>query len=308
MIEWLTKDWYLKLFDVSIVLFLLLGISFIAIFTINSLKKIGNPVFTKEGKKLTFSLIDSDGNTKKVSTDELIKIVQEKDEEIRRLNKKLEDVQNRLSFLEREIQKSKIVEEYKEQHRIPLTEHAVFFNLKKNIEAGINFDYGIDNPAIRLKQEIASLFLEKCKLPIFYNRLKEYVAQFEKYENEGECLALLYTIITKLYEWIDEYSNKALDYKVELSDGRTFYGIPKVFINKFNEWHEPHIQIVVHKIKDVLYNEFYNSWQLKLIVILDHIDTAFYLTIQDAEKSISTLNGELEKELKQKIENFHKGV
>jgi hypothetical protein len=50
-----------------------------------------------------------------------------------------------------------------------------------------------------------------------------------------------------------------------------------------------------------LFNAFYATWQLKLIVILDHIDTAFYLTVKDAEKTIVSINGKVDKEIKEKV-------
>jgi hypothetical protein len=64
----------------------------------------------------------------------------------------------------------------------------------------------------------------------------------------------------------------------------------------------------MHKIKDVLFNAFYATWQLKLIVILDHIDTAFYLTVKDAEKTINTINGKVDKEIEEKMMGGRKHV
>ncbi|MGD9678089.1 MAG: hypothetical protein AB7V16_06965 [Vulcanibacillus sp.] len=298
MWNWLDKAPLLKLFDVGLILFILGLLLTMIYFMVKSLKKIGEPTLGFDDKgKVKFSL-----NPKENSTLELL--LKSKDEEIEKLRLDLRELSDRFAVLDAQVNKDRIISDYHKDHKVPLIEHSVFFNLKKNYTGGIDLDIDNKDPIINTKIQIARIFLEQCKMPIFYERLKEWVKGFDDCTTDAEALQRLYGVLEHLYAWIDEYSIKAESILVELEDGRTFRGIPQSFIDSFNEWHEPHVKIVVYKIKDILYNQFYATWQLKLIVILDHIDTAFYLTIKDAEKTIETINGKVEKQIQEKLKSL----
>jgi len=303
--EWLNKIWYQKLIDILLLLGGMSGLFSIVLVWIKSLKKHGSkPQIINDKGKWMFTVTDDDGHIKNINNEEFTLLLIEKDKKIKDLTSSVYELQTRLSLLEFDVQKTKLISDYQKAHSIPMSEHLVFFNLKRLIEGGVPLQLSNDNHVIRAKQEIAKIFIEECKLPVFYTRLKEFIHSFDVIKDDSERLSHLYSIITYLYSWIEEYSIKAATCKVSLSDGRSFYGIPDSFIDKFNEWHNPHVDIVVKKIKDVLYSEFYGTWRLKLIVILDHIDTAFYLTVQDAEKTIETINGKVEKQIRDKLTNL----
>jgi len=300
MWAWLDKTPMLKLIDIGIVGVIVALLLIMIYFMIKSLKKIGDPNIEVDDKgKLKFSLASRSAESQAIATlDTLLTI---KDREIALLKEELTDLKHRFAVLEAQVNKDKILSDYHRDHKIPLAEHSVFFNLKKNFTGGIDFNITDEDTVKNVKVQIAKIFLEQCKMPIFYERMRDWVKEFDDITSEVDALEKLYKILERLYEWIDEYSKKAETVLVELDDGRTFRGIPQAFIDGFNEWHDPHVKIVVYKIKDILYNQFYNSWQLKLIVILDHIDTAFYLTVKDAEKTIETINGKVEKQIMEKL-------
>jgi len=180
-------------------------------------------------------------------------------------------------------------------HRIPFTQHSVFFTLKKMIERGIDLTGSDISPE---KEKLSKVFLEDCLSTVFYDRLQAWVqALEEKAETPGdceECMTEIYTISDKIYSWIEEYNQKARAIDIVLPDGNFLRGIPEIFIEKFDMWHEIHIETIIARIRQVLYSDFYVTWQLKLILILDHLDTVFILTEYDAKKTLSSLNGDLE--------------
>lgn len=292
MWEWLAKEPLLKIADVTILLGALILLSVIVYNIFRLFKRIGKPSIkvNKDGVQVE---LDSQENS-------ILDLLKQKDDEILELRKSLEELTTKFKVLEAEISRTRIISEYNRDHLIPLTNHSVFFNLTKNFSGGISLECKGDSESIKNKVIVAKTFLEQCKLPIFHDRLKEFVDGFNNL-SDGEAIIRLNTILDNIYKWIDEYSEKAEKVLVEFPDGRTIRGIPRTFIDKFNEWHDPHVKIVVYKIKDVLYSAFYNSWQLKLIVILDHIDTAFYLTIKDIETTIDSINGAVDKEIKEKL-------
>lgn len=305
MLEWLAKEWYLKLFDTLLGLCATGSLGVIIISITRAVKKIGKPVLVTDGKKISFELQDNETQeaegTVLETRDGFTKLLLLKEEEIKTLKFNLQEVTERVKFLEAESSKRAVLDEYRENSVIPLTEHSVFFNIQKYVEGSTCFDLDISNPIIKTKVEVATAFIQQCKLPIFYSRLRDWVAEFNSITSGRDGLTKLYSLASNLYKWVEEYSIKANDLRIELSDGRVFFGVPNSFVSKFNEFEEPLLKMILHKIHDVIYNNFYTSWQLKLIVILDHLDTWVYLMVKDAESTIETLNGHLERDIKAKL-------
>ena len=72
---------------------------------------------------------------------------------------------------------------------------------------------------------------------------------------------------------------------------------------KFDEWHNPHIDMTFESIKSISNNEIYPDELTKLLSIIEIFNIAFKLTIEDAKNTINELNGELERELNLQITN-----
>lgn len=188
--------------------------------------------------------------------------------------------------------------------KVPFNQHTVFFTLKKFMERGVEFETAGMNPN---KAKITAVFLEECMSKTFYERLRDWVCKLEEMGEDDRpsasqyCIEEIYTISDKIYQWIDEYNQRARGLRIDLPDGRSISGVPEVFLRKFDSWHEVHVETILYKIRQILYSEFYLTWQLKLILILDHLDTVFMLTEYDARKTIADLNGDLDREIEAKI-------
>ena len=163
-------------------------------------------------------------------------------------------------------------------------------------------DRGIDLNAIDISEEkkaIVKAFLEKCKMPVFRDRMREYVLDNEP-KTESERMAALYDLPNKVLAWIDEYELKAKELKVILPNGYIF-GCTDVFIEKFNDWHKSHVNITYDRITSIIQSSFYQTWHIRIILILDLLDTMFSITIDDAIRTAVMLNGEMEAEIKSKM-------
>jgi len=292
--DWMLKAWYLKLIDIVLITALFAGI--VAVFSTTLL------FFSRQGKKAqisndkgkwSFTLIDEFGKEKEVSRDELGPLLDAKEKEIQNLRIELLELSERFKILENTLREKEVILEYKKDHYVPMLQHAVFFNLKRGM-SGVKIPYS-GTLGMKLKAEVAEAFLSKCKMKVFYEGLYGFVQEIEQCKTDYEANEQLYTVLDKVMFWISEYNTLASKTHVELSNGKVLKSIPEIFLTEFNKWHDSKVEIVAKKIRDTLYSEFYGSWQLKLIVILDHIDVAFYLTIIDAQKTILELNGTMEK-------------
>jgi hypothetical protein len=189
---------------------------------------------------------------------------------------------------------------------VPFSSHRLFFNLMQVINT--KMIYRDMNPKTmnandNLKTTICDIFLQKCKYPTFYHNMLKFCEEAEATDG-----AILPSLNTRIYAWIQEYEQKARSITWLLPcdspvghPHQQVYGLPECFIKAFNEWHRAHVEITLLKINDVLTSAFYPSWQLRLIVIMDHLDMVFDLTVIDAENTLTILNGEILEELKKKL-------
>lgn len=305
--DWLNKEWYLKLFDISLFLLVFGIIARVLLAFFKSGGKVKLPKTlgeleiqsgTNETVKISdfLALKDEQINSLQKQVAELQQEIEERDKKIEELSKKIELLSQVISSLEEEQQKDKLYKEFLKQRTIPLTQHSVFFNLKQAMYEKINFfDYDEKNPVEAVKVAIATAFLTKCKMKIFYERLFDFVSNLSASTSNKEAFEQLHTVLDNIMLWVDAYNREAKSLTIQLPNGRTLKGVPQIFINEFNKWHDGHVSILLRKIRDVLYNNFYHSWQLKTILILDFIDIAFMQTILDAQQTLLSLNGEFEK-------------
>jgi hypothetical protein len=321
MLEWFSKLWYEKLFDASLVIVFMGIASFVFKKAIEFLRlsQVNPTVNVNEKGQVTgLSLASSNSGLNPVSTLlfeeiknnnedlkkailELKDINEKKSIENKELSEMVESLKVRLSQLESKIELTNTLNHYKDIRKIPLQQHIVFSTLQTMIFPGITFDakYEVDTTK-KIKIEIAKKFISECKCVVFQKRLLEYIESF-KGKTDQEGLTLISNIVQNIGEWVEEYESMAKSLPITLSDGRSIIGVPLCFISKFTAWHAPHVDMVVYKVKDIVRNNFYETWQIKLILILDVIDSAFYLTKRDAEKTIDSLNGGLDSEISLKL-------
>jgi hypothetical protein len=188
--------------------------------------------------------------------------------------------------------------------QIPLTEHIVFFNLNKYIQTDcLNFDdyepkmkelYGVNEihtyKVTETKKLIARTFVQECVFTVIRDNFKAFISELVTTEGKN-----LYHFDEVMFNCVKEYRIKAETVHLELPNGKLLKGIPDVFIDKFLSWDSPHIQIASEKFSNVLHSDFYKTWQFKTIVNLDILDMVANIILIDANRSILSINGELEK-------------
>jgi hypothetical protein len=219
--------------------------------------------------------------------------IEELREEIGKLKDELQDMQVQIGI------KNKTDEDNK-KNLIPFTQHSVFTNLKTSIERSIDFP-NINNEEYKRKVYLGKVFIQECRSPILYSTFKSFIDTLEATKNDAEKLNFMFTLPDVLYGAIDAYSEAA--YKKELIfNNICIVGIPICFVDKYKQFTRPHVDMLVNKIKNILYSSFYRTWQLKLIMILDVLDTVFSLVTHELINTINTLNGEVDKEIDRKIQ------
>ena len=83
---------------------------------------------------------------------------------------------------------------------------------------------------------------------------------------------------------IKNYESRAID-----------EGIPLIIIEKFNQWHQVRIDATYAFLNEINDSNLFKSNVAKTSVIFDFITHILNMTICDAQKTLKTLNGELDK-------------
>jgi len=149
-----------------------------------------------------------------------------------------------------------------------------------------------------IKNKAFSYFLFDCKTKVFNDMIEEFV---------DDCLCqfgnrqIVASIIKRTMNAVIEYEDRARKAQVILDKDRILLGIPEIMVTRFNDWHQSHVNIILDKLETIIESQFYPSWQLKLICILDAFETIFAVTFEYAEYSLMELNGELDESLKKNI-------
>ena len=167
---------------------------------------------------------------------------------------------------------------YKELKGPSLTSHPLFSDMKFMINNTIP-NIKIQCP---LRNEIFKDFL-KIKFNVFF---KKFVAQASEVESNPKMgvVRLRSVFMDGLSDAITEYESKA-----------RAAGIPGIVIEKFNKWHSQHVLMTHMTIDKVFGSKFISTTREQVAVVFGVYRTVFALTIIDAETTLNSLNGELDK-------------
>jgi len=154
---------------------------------------------------------------------------------------------------------------------------------------------------VTAKEAINLAFLRDCMFKIFYDGILEYTKKILTAPSDEEKEKLVQNIPLKIQELINVYNDKASQIPIQLPNGIIIKGVPLVYINKFNQWHDEHVALCLDNITYVLRDKMYTGWYDELRSCLDFLLLAFQLTEQDARKTLNSLNGELDKAIEEKI-------
>ena len=130
-----------------------------------------------------------------------------------------------------------------------------------------------------------------------YNCAKENSLNIIKHRNVDKLSgnALLIHIIDIITNTIKEYEEKSLN-----------DGVPQLFIDKFNKWHTKTVDMVLNCVNNICESNYYHSNYEKIYAIFNIFISAFEVTLVDAEKTLKTINGELDKYITEYDRQLHK--
>jgi len=203
----------------------------------------------------------------------------------------------KVSFFSKLLKSKKKKEETakKGASRLSLTTHK-FFKLLRNVQTEGFLQ--LDNHYPPLPKEIINLtFLKDCKFKVFQEGMTKFVEEVEGLKSDDEKEERVQHIPSVISDLISKYAEIAESIRIELDEGRVIYGVPSTYIAKFNKWHSDHVTMCLRAINSVLGDKLYEDWFAELRACLDFLYIAFELTLQDANKTLNDLNGDLDEEI-----------
>lgn len=179
---------------------------------------------------------------------------------------------------------------------IPITSHSFFTSMLKAEQGRVvqlktkNFKHCPED-IMAMKNATFTHLLFKVHAPIIREMVEEYVKECIRTHGDRGILA---SIDRRVVTAISRYEADSRKTHVDVGDGKFILGIPDIMIATFNKWHQPHIDILLARVENILISQFYPTWQLKLISILGVFETVYAVTFEYAEYGLMELNGELD--------------
>ena len=167
---------------------------------------------------------------------------------------------------------------FKNYRRYNMSHHPFFGRMKYYLRVIVP-NIPVENP---YKKDLIVLFLT-IKFKIFYEAYDKICRNIDK---------IPMTDIDNRIEWltkhIETYENEARK-----------QGVPEILISKFSEWNQVHVEGAVECIENIWQGKYHQRKYDKLAAELDVIQCTFTQTILAAEKTMNSLNGELDEWLKE---------
>ena len=234
-------------------------------------------------------------------------LVNKKDKQINILIGELEAMKEKITDLEIRVLKQDMKNEA-EKIRIPLSKHPLFFKLEEIISNGPELDM---SSLLNQTNKIIKFDIFKTVIISRNKAIYKYASELIKQvENPDFSQEKKEEIILSVGHGFVEWNKKSLldleTTPVYLSNGEILKSVPKCFIEKFSSWDNSHTQSFFNKLKDILFSDFYKSWQIKVILLLDVLDVLTSHSSIEAKHTLSMLNGELDKELKKSLGDKYK--
>lgn len=171
------------------------------------------------------------------------------------------------------------------EHRKSITEHKLFMaeaefqNLIRGLDDGSN------------KAAVAVAFLRDCKFASVYKHMRKFSANIEK--SEGEQLKNFPIVLNHIMQDYAELA-KTVEFRIGT---RVLCGVPTSWNRKFDKWHNPHIDLLLKSIREILNDEYYYDWWTTATAAFDLLYVVLQLTLEDAYKALLEINGELDREI-----------
>ena len=170
----------------------------------------------------------------------------------------------------------------------PLLRHKIFAAESQFITEIESMNDGSAKAAVNIA------FLRDCKFKVIYSQLRRFIADVESAEGKG-----LENFPQLLLDMMKEYSltSNVIEYKI---GNKSICGVPTSYMRKFDRWHDPHVNVLMHNIKEVLRDAYYYTWWATATACLDTLYVVLVLTLDDARIALADINGDIDRELEAK--------
>jgi len=191
------------------------------------------------------------------------------------------------------------------EERPSLLNHRFFRMMRSTQTAGFfQLDETLTKP---LAKEVINLaFLKECKFKAFREGMTEFVEKVEGIEDLKLREDAVQHIPSAISDLVAMYEEMSKSLRIVLPGGEVLYGVPSVYMAKFNKWHSDHTAMCLDSINDVLSDRLYEDWYAQLRACLDFLHIAFDLTMQDAKLTLKDLNGDLDREIAEILASIHR--
>lgn len=150
-------------------------------------------------------------------------------------------------------------------------------------------------PAMRyaVKYRIPHLDIpEPCRKLIFRDLLKfkftTFLENLQAFIQKGDLNSMS---VEHFHEAVlTVVSTSIMEYEQKMRES----AIPEVVIDRFGRWHQNTIDLIMELIENASNSRFYRDNNARMVAILDWLQAAFQITLLDAEKTLGSLNGELD--------------
>jgi hypothetical protein len=172
--------------------------------------------------------------------------------------------------------------------RPPLLSHKIFAAETQFITEINSMNDGSAKAAVNIA------FLKDCKFKAVYHQLSRFISDVEAAEGKG-----LEGFPQLLLDMMAEYSqlSSVIEYKI---GNKLICGVPTSYMRKFDRWHDPHVNVLMHNIKEVLRDAYYYTWWATATACLDTLYVVLVLTLDDARIALADINGDIDHELEAK--------
>lgn len=155
-----------------------------------------------------------------------------------------------------------------------LVEHVFFGNINKMLS------YDINNLPITstLKKRVVSCFLK-----ILFTKIRKVTLDLCNGLDNGP---------------LEDVSSLYINAIANAEEEALKAGVPEIFIERFRSWDSNHIDAIIDSMNQIASSKFHENDYEKLKAILDILNAITQLQLLDIEKTINSLNGELEKAIK----------
>jgi len=174
----------------------------------------------------------------------------------------------------------------KSEEGLSLLNHKVF-RLLTNAET-MQFYHKED--AFTNKDLINIAFLHKCVFRSFDEELTQFVKDIEK--RQGSNISDFPEVLNRI---IKKYETEAESVEIELINGQRIRGVPSVYITKFNNWNNEHMNMCKQGINETLVDTYYLTWDYRASTCLEYLYMIINMIIHDAELTLEHMNGDLTK-------------